>query len=289
MLSQRDALAALQWYVDAGVDETTSDAPVNWFALPKPNAKPKPPAAAMEMKAAPLAASPAPSTPAMPTPRPAPAATSVPAYVAQSHADAVAAARKLADHSASLSQLREAIEGFDGCAIKKHSTHTVFADGNPNAPIMFLGEAPSADEDIQGIPFCGVSGKLLDKMLASIGLSRAENAYISNTVFWRPPGNRDPSPDEMAICRPFVEKHIALVKPKLLVLVGGVAAKDMLNETAGITRLRGREHHYRNSYLETALPTYTIFHPSYLLRTPAQKSLAWKDLLQIKQKLQTLS
>ena len=291
MLTQRDAVAALQWYIDAGVDEVMLDAPVNWFALPKPNAKPKP---AIETQSSPAPASfevqpasAAISIPPLPAPRAAPAAA--PAYATQSNAEAIAQARKLAEQSTTVAELFEAVKRFDGCALKKHATNTVFADGNAQAPIMFLGEAPGPEEDVQGIPFCGASGKLLDKMLAAIGLSRAENAYISNTVFWRPMGNRDPSPDELALCRPFVEKHIALVKPKLLVLVGGVAAKDLLGETTGITRLRGRDHQYTNQYLASPLPTYAIFHPSYLLRTPAQKSLAWKDLQQIKQKLDSLS
>lgn len=148
---------------------------------------------------------------------------------------------------------------------------------------MIIGEAPGVQEDAQGIPFCGPSGMLLDKMLASIGLSRSENAYISNTVFWRPPGNRTPSPEETAICLPFVEKHIALVNPALLILAGGVATTTLLQKDQSISRLRGKLYDYTNPYLSKPIPTLLTYHPSYLLRSPAQKSLAWQDLLMAKQ------
>jgi DNA polymerase len=147
---------------------------------------------------------------------------------------------------------------------------------------MFVGEAPGADEDRQGVPFCGVSGQLLDKMLSFIGLARSENFYITNTLFWRPPGNRQPTPEEIEMCRPFVEKHIALVNPKLLVLVGGTATKAVLNETRGITRLRGQAFTYRNGYLDREIPVRVIYHPSYLLRTPTAKKQTWADLLDIR-------
>lgn len=275
-----DALAVLQWYAEAGVDEAMEDSAVDYYALAATEAKPKP--------------RPAPQTQPTHTPAPAAAAAAAPvapvakpAYAAKATASIVAEAQALAASCDSVEALKKAVEGFDGCALKKHATNTVFADGVATADIMFIGEAPGADEDREGIPFCGTSGKLLDRMLAAIHLDRAENAYISNTIFWRPPGNRNPNPEELEICRPFVEKHIALVQPKLLVMVGGIAAKTLLGTTEGITRLRSRAHHYHNDLLDSPIPAYALFHPSYLLRQPAHKALAWKDLLAIKQKLES--
>lgn len=270
----QDPLAVLQWYAETGVDEAMEDTPVNYFALSQADAKPKP-----RPTSAPLIAS-ALAPAASVAPRAA-AAIAVP----QATSGVIAEAKSLAEKCTTVEELKKAVENFEGCPLKKLATNTVFADGNPQARIMFIGEAPGADEDKQGIPFCGVSGQLLDKMLASIGLNRTENAYISNMVFWRPPGNRNPNPDELEICRPFVEKHIALVKPKILVLVGGIAAQNLLGETTGITRLRGKIHHYNNPLLDSGIKTFAIFHPSYLLRQPAHKAMAWKDLLLIKQEL----
>lgn len=270
-----DALAVLQWYAEAGVDEAMEDSAVDYYALAATEAKPKP--------------RPAPQAQPQNTNITAPAAAPVakPVYAAKATGSIVAEAQALAASCDSVEALKKAVESFDGCALKKHATNTVFADGVATADIMFIGEAPGADEDRDGIPFCGTSGKLLDKMLAAINLDRAENAYISNTIFWRPPGNRNPNPEELEICRPFVEKHIALVQPKLLVMVGGIAAKTLLGTTEGITRLRSRAHHYHNDLLDSPIPAYALFHPSYLLRQPAHKALAWKDLLTIKQKLES--
>jgi uracil-DNA glycosylase len=180
-----------------------------------------------------------------------------------------------------LEELETAVRAFDGCVIKKTASKTVFADGNPKAKIVIIGEAPGAQEDMQGIPFCGPSGQLLDRMLASIGLDRTK-VYISNTVFWRPPGNRQPSMEETAICLPFVEKHIALVNPALLILSGGTATTTLLQRDQSISRLRGKFYEYSNPYLEKPLATAVTYHPSYLLRSPGQKRLAWNDLLMIK-------
>ena len=161
---------------------------------------------------------------------------------------------------------------------------TVFADGTPTAKLMLIGEAPGAQEDVQGVPFCGPSGQLLDKMLAAISYSRAENAYITNSFFWRPPGNRTPSTEELAICQPFVERHVALIDPALIVLVGGTAVKAVL-QMEGITRMRGKSYTYRTPYSEKTYPVQVIFHPSYLLRAPVHKRITWQDLLAIKQML----
>jgi DNA polymerase len=199
--------------------------------------------------------------------------------------DWIIEARKLASKCSSVDELRSAVVSFEGCEIKKTATNTVFSDGNPNAKIMLVGEAPGANEDLQGIPFCGASGMLLDKMLGAINLDRTK-VYISNTVFWRPPGNRKPTDLELDMCRPFVEKHIALVSPQILILVGGIACYSLLDNTKTISTLRGRFHTYTNQYLSNLITTAAIFHPAYLLRQPAQKRLAWEDLKKIRNYLQ---
>jgi uracil-DNA glycosylase len=202
--------------------------------------------------------------------------------VQPSIADAVAEARTLADAATNLDELEAAVRIFNGCSLKKTATNTVFAQGVATSRLMFIGEAPGAEEDRNGVPFCGPSGQLLDKMLSFIGLNRAENFYITNCLFWRPPGNRQPSADELDICRPLVEKHIALVNPKTIVLVGGTATSAILRDTRGITRLRGQIFSYKNDYMAEAVPVHVIYHPSYLLRQPAAKKQAWADLLALK-------
>ncbi|WP_049756278.1 uracil-DNA glycosylase [Anaplasma centrale] len=195
--------------------------------------------------------------------------------------DWVTAARKIAGGCSDLAELRAAIESFEGCEIKKAAMNTVFSDGNPDARIMLIGEAPGSNEDREGRPFCGASGMLLDKMLAAIGLNR-KSTYISNTTFWRPPGNRRPTDFELEICKPFVEKHIALIAPSILVLVGSTACCALLNTPESISRLRGRFHEYTNPFLAHPVTTAVIFHPAYLLRQPMQKRLAWEDLKMIR-------
>ncbi|HEX2752762.1 MAG TPA: uracil-DNA glycosylase [Alphaproteobacteria bacterium] len=203
--------------------------------------------------------------------------------------EAMEEAKTLAAGATTLEELRAALESFQGLAIKRTATQMVFADGQPAARIMFVGEAPGADEDRLGRPFVGVSGQLLDRMLASIGLSRAENAYISNVINWRPPGNRNPDAMEVALSMPFIQKHIALVKPEVIVFVGGVAAKAMLETNLGITRLRGRWMEYTNEAMQgRVIPAMCTLHPAYLLRSPQQKSLAWQDLQMIRVRLREL-
>jgi DNA polymerase len=197
----------------------------------------------------------------------------------------VAQARALADGATDLAALETAVRGFHGCALKKTATNTVFAQGVASSRVMFIGEAPGAEEDRNGVPFCGPSGQLLDSMLRHIGLHRDTNFYITNVLFWRPPGNRQPTADELEICRPFVEKHIALVNPKRLVLVGGTATASILRDTRGITRIRGQVFSYHNDYMPTPVPVHVIYHPSYLLRQPLAKKQAWGDLLALKQAL----
>jgi DNA polymerase len=205
-----------------------------------------------------------------------------PAAAPTSIAEGVAEARALADEAADLAALEAAVRSFSGCALKKTATNTVFAQGVAASRLMFIGEAPGAEEDRHGVPFCGPSGQLLDTMLGFIGLNRAENFYITNTLFWRPPGNRQPSKEELDICRPFVEKHIAMVNPKLLVLVGGTATAAVLGDARGITRLRGQVFAYKNAYMSTEVPVHVLYHPSYLLRQPLAKKQAWADILKLK-------
>ena len=193
-------------------------------------------------------------------------------------------ARDLADKSTNLKELRHAVMNFDECDLKKGAKNTVFADGVDSAKIMLLGEAPGATEDEKSIPFCGESGILLDEMLASIGLSRKTNVYITNTVFWRPPANRAPTKEEISICKPFVEKHISLVNPSVIILVGGVAAKSLLGDHVQISKVRKEYYHYKNPYLRVPIIATAIFHPAYLLRSPLSKKDSWFDLLKIKQK-----
>ncbi|MBQ9334985.1 MAG: uracil-DNA glycosylase [Alphaproteobacteria bacterium] len=177
----------------------------------------------------------------------------------------------------SLDELRQAVFNLD-FPLKKMARHTVFSDGNPSSDVMIIGEAPGQDEDEQGKPFVGQSGKLLNNMLASVGLSRDE-VYISNILFWRPPGNRTPSAEEIAFCMPYVEQHVKLVKPKVLLLLGGVAVKSILNTSESISRLRGS----KNTYM--GINTIASFHPAYLLRSPNQKAVAFRDFILLKKTL----
>ena len=199
-------------------------------------------------------------------------------------AEAAIEAKKLAGNANSIEELKEAVTSFEGCPLKRTAMNTVFADGNPNSKIMLVGEAPGADEDRIGKPFVGLSGQLLDKMFVAIGLDRS-NTYISNIVNWRPPGNRAPSTSEIAVCLPFIKRHIELVNPKILIYVGGVSAKSLLETTQGITRLRGKWFDYKSESLKEPIKSMAIFHPAFLLRSPSQKKLAWKDLLEIKSKI----
>ncbi len=189
--------------------------------------------------------------------------------------------RQLADKCNTLQELELAVKSFNGCAIKKVAINTVFADGKLGAKIMMIGEAPGANEDKEGIPFCGQSGKLLNNILPSIGLKR-EDVYITNTVFWRPPGNRRPTPDELELCRPFVEKHIALVAPEVIVLVGSTAVESLLGNKFSMHQIRNEYYDYTNEYLTKPIKTAVIFHPSYLLRQPTKKKLMWFDVLKLK-------
>ena len=248
----------LLFLADAGVDTAMDELGVDRFAMPAP-----PPRPAREREPAPVAM--APATPTVPD---------------ESQA---ARARELARQAGSLDQLRAVMAAFDGCNLKLTAKNMVFADGNPQAPLMLVGEAPGREEDIEGLPFVGRSGQLLDRILAAIGLDR-RSVYIANVIPWRPPGNRDPSPMETEICRPFIERQIELAAPKLLVTLGNPSTKLLLGTQVGIMRLRGNWTTYRRAdgVEIAAMPT---LHPAYLLRNPAHKKLAWRDFLEIKARL----
>ncbi len=194
---------------------------------------------------------------------------------------AVDAAKAAAKAASTLDELRAAVEAFEGCELKAGATKTVFADGAPQAEIMVIGEGPGREEDQIGQPFVGQTGHLLDKMLAAIGLSRQDNTYITNVNFWRPPGNRNPTDEELEICRPFVDKHIALVQPQLIIATGAVPAKALLGLSDGIIKLRGKQMPLQIADLKEPIPVFPIFHPAYLLRRPLEKARAWHDLLLI--------
>jgi DNA polymerase len=194
----------------------------------------------------------------------------------------------LVEKCQTLEELRQALHEFKDCPLKLTATNTVFSDGNPEAKIMIIGEAPGADEDIQGKPFVGVSGQLLDRMFATIGLSRQTNIYITNIIPYRPPGNRQPTKQEITQCLPFVHKHIELINPEILVLVGGVAAKAILNTSEGIMRLRGRWHSYPSEKLREPIKCMATFHPAFLLRSPRQKAQSWQDLLMIQEEVTSI-
>jgi uracil-DNA glycosylase family 4 len=201
--------------------------------------------------------------------------------------DPIGNAMAAAAAATSLAELKAAMESFEGSALKRQATNTVFADGIAESRMMFIGEAPGRDEDRLGKPFVGRAGQLLDKMLISIGLDRTKNCYITNVLNWRPPDNRDPSPEEAAINLPFLRRHIELVDPKLIVLLGAVAAKHVMGISDGIMKSRGRWLEYRVG--ERMVPVLPTLHPAYLLRQPAHKKLAWRDLQAVAAKLEALA
>ena len=272
MPSERnEMLATLQWLIDAGADEAIGETPIDRLAAPAARRAEPPPA------------EPAPRPAANPAPRPAVKPAPPAAPLASTEA-ALASARDLARAAGNLEELKAALDAFEGCALKQHAMNLVFGDGNPKARLMVIGEGPGADEDRQGLPFVGVSGRLLDRMLAGIGLDRT-SAYITNVLFWRPPGNRTPTGTEIAACLPFVERHIELVDPDVLLLAGGTPAKSLLGRSEGILKLRGHWAHYQHAGMARPIPALASLHPAYLLRQPAQKRLAWRDFLALKEAL----
>jgi DNA polymerase len=265
----------IAFYVDAGVDALLVEEPVNRMAddLSQPaNAD-----AALAAGSKRRPASEAPS-PLAKSPPPRPAGGIAP----PSPEAAVMAAREAARNAATLDALQALLVGFEGCALRATATQLVFADGNPKSRVMFVGEAPGYDEDIVGRPFVGRSGKLLDRMMAAIGLDRSA-AYIANVVPWRPPGNRTPTPQETAICLPFIQRQIELADPDILVCLGGPAMQTLLGIKDGITRSRGRWYPYQTGRRE--IRALATFHPAFLLRSPLQKRFAWRDFLALKKAL----
>lgn len=271
-LTPDQALAALAWQLDMGADEAISEPPVDRLS-----GKTAPPAMGATPPQAPASANPMPQ-PRQPQNREAPPLSSGTA--------SIASARQLAQGAKTLDDLKAALSSFDGCDLKLTATNLVFADGNPQSRIMLIGEAPGAEEDRQGLPFVGATGQLLDRMLAAISLDRTK-VYITNILFWRPPGNRTPTPSEVAACLPFVERHIALVDPTHLLLLGGLAAKTLFGSPEGILKLRGRWVEVQTTGLAAPIPALASLHPAYLLRQPAQKRLAWRDFLAFSQALQS--
>jgi len=277
MMERDSLLAALEWQLAAGVDETVGFEPADRFAPPPapalsaapppPSVRPAAPEAAVRRRAAPPpAAAPSPASGPSPIAGSSPAAAHDPAGAAD------------------LDALRDRLLAFDGCPLRKTATNTVFGEGPAGARLMIVGEAPGADEDRQGRPFVGPSGRLLERMLAAIGLAR-EEVYIANTIYWRPPGNRTPSAEEVEVCRPFIRRQIALVGPEVLMPVGGAAAKTLLGAAEGIMRLRGRWHGFDAP--DGAIDVMPTFHPAFLLRAPARKREAWRDLLAVKARLES--
>ena len=261
--ARSELLSQLAWLVEAGADEAIGEAPVDRFSSARIARAPE----------------------RLPRPTSQPSLATTPAQAASSD-DGIGAAIEIAARCTTLAELKQALEAFEGCALKSLATHTVFADGSPDEGIMCIGEAPGHDEDRVGLPFVGRAGKLLDKMLASIGLDRSR-VYIVNVLPWRPPDNRNPEPTEVAKCIPFLRRHIELAHPKILILLGAVSARHVLGQTEGIMRLRGRwmEYHVDGRMI----PVMPTLHPAYLLRRPIDKKLAWRDLQAIAKRLKTLA
>lgn len=259
-------LAALQsllaFWRDAGVDYAFEDEPQDR----RQTARPRP-----ELAVVPAAAAPEPA-----------------ARGAPDLAEAIATARAMAAEAETLQALEAAIAAFEGCSLRfEGARRAVFSRGRPDADILVIGEAPGAEEDLQGQPFVGRAGQLLDRMLAAAGLS--ERVFITNTVFWRPPGNRQPSPNEQAVCAPFLEKTVALVRPKVLLLLGGASAKFVLNRPEGILALRGKWQDRVFEEAKLTLPALPTLHPAFLLRQPAAKKKAWSDLLSLGDRLDRMA
>jgi uracil-DNA glycosylase family 4 len=266
-------IAALEWHLDHGADEAMENSPVNRIMGSKDEGMPG-------------------KNVSIPTP-PSPIVSSSPQTVS-TKSDIIAEAVKCAAAANTLDDLKAAIAEFDGIAIKKTATNLVFSSGNSNAKIMLIGEAPSADEDRTGAPFVGAGGQLLDKILKFIDIDRNETGsyksiYITNILNWRPPGNRTPGPGEIDLSLPFIEKHIALIKPEILILCGAVAARSLLNSTDGISKLRKKWHCYKTVTaglgVSVEIPAIATYNPDFLAGAPSQKRAMWADMLSLKEKI----
>jgi uracil-DNA glycosylase len=264
----------LTFYLEAGVDCALMEEPVNRLSDPDIVPAPREIFAPRETAL---------TEPVRTSPTAIPAARSEPAPLPEA---AIHSAREAARTAPSLDALRALLENFDGCALKFTATRLVFADGNPQARIMFVGEAPGREEDLEGRPFVGRSGKLLDRMIAAIGLDRS-NAYIANVIPWRPPGNRTPTPQETQLCLPFIQRQIELVNPDVLVTLGNPSTQTLLSTREGIMKTRGRWFDYDTG--TRAIRALATFHPAYLLRSPSYKKMAWQDLRSIAKVLELRS
>ncbi|MGL4729276.1 MAG: uracil-DNA glycosylase [Bosea sp. (in: a-proteobacteria)] len=275
-LTRSEAISALAFLAEAGVDCALDEAAHDRFAD----------SAAQSTARETASARPLPSLRDEPRAQPAPRPVETrPAAAASLHADEAAlSARALASSAQSLEELRAILEAFDGCSLKATARHCCFADGNPAARVMLVGEAPGADEDRVGLPFVGKSGQLLDRILAAIGLDRASGVYIANTVPWRPPGNRTPTTQEMAICLPFIQRQIELAAPDFLICLGGPSAQSLLGIKDGILKSRGRWQEYQAG--ARSIPAMATLHPAYLLRQPLQKRAVWRDFRALKARLE---
>lgn len=278
-----DAQVALRLQLEWGADEALLETPLDRMAqAPGP--------AAARATTTPAAPAPAAPTPVAPTPVAPTAAAPIPAVrglTVMPPAPALGPAARAADIAAlcaSREELRAALETLEGCALRLTASNLVFADGNPESGLMFVGEAPGAEEDRAGLPFVGPSGRFLDRMLASIGLDRSR-FLITNLLPWRPPGNRNPTDSEVSLCLPFLLRHIALVRPRRLVLLGGLATRAVTGNAAGIRRLQAKWLDLAVPGLDRPVPTLPMLHPAYLLRTPGAKREAWADLLLLKRAL----
>jgi uracil-DNA glycosylase len=285
-----DLTAVLDWYREMGVEEATGETPTDWLQrgdvvpgsgfgqpLSPPAAPPaRPPAGAPPPRVTP--ASPVPAAARRPPP-PMPSAPAPRQFPATAPEAAVMAARTAAREAATLDDLGARLAGFDGCSLKATAKNLCFYRGMPQARLMLIGEAPGRDEDLEGKPFVGRAGQLLDKMLAAIQLSE-QSVHITNIVYWRPPGNRTPTPQEAQVCRPFLERQVELVGPEFVVLLGGAAAKHLFEVADGIMRIRGKWREIQIGAVKVR--AIATLHPAYLLRAPAAKRLAWRDLLAVK-------
>jgi DNA polymerase len=277
--------ALLDWYREMGVDQVIGDAPIDWLqrgdAAPgngfTPLLSPQP-APIAQPKSVPSVAAPPPAVPARRPPS-LPGAPAPRQFQATAPDTAVMAARTAARQAATLDELTARLAEFDGCSLKATAKNLCFYRGAAKARVMLIGEAPGRDEDLEGRPFVGRAGQLLDKMLAAIELTE-QDVHVTNIVYWRPPGNRTPTPQEAQVCRPFLERQVELVAPELVVLLGGAAAKHVLEVADGIMRIRGK---LRDIEIGSAkIRAIATLHPAYLLRTPAAKRLAWRDLLTVR-------
>lgn len=286
-LTRGQMRALLQQHIEAGCTDILAAEPVNHFEAPPPEAPVAPIVAAPAadyMEEAPTPeihhAAPAVVRKAVVAPKP---VVGGQAQAPQEHQSAVLQARQMAAEAQDLPALQQVLENFTGCALKRTAKNTVFCDGIAGASVMLVGEAPGQDEDRHGKPFVGASGQLLDTMLSHIGLSRESNIYISNIIAWRPPGNRNPSAEEIEICLPFIQRHIVLARPDYLLFIGGTSTKALLGVETGITRLRGQWQSYLADGRE--IPALPLLHPAYLLRRPETKADMWADLCAFKARL----